>query len=150
MSATSRVVCGHVLTALALSLQKRGQPTPCLDNVDLTGSCTSTVALADTALTVLILLSFTVSHRLSSINPALSTIYLAAVFWPARFDLLFVLMDRPDEVLDQCVSEHVLALHSGLPGKAAAARQKLLEHRQAAPMLLLQGASQGQGGPRLR
>lgn len=30
-----------------------------------------------------------------------------------RFDLLFVLLDRPDEALDQALSEHVMALHSG-------------------------------------
>ena len=31
----------------------------------------------------------------------------------SRFDLIFILMDRPDDALDQRVSEHVLALHSG-------------------------------------
>jgi len=30
-----------------------------------------------------------------------------------RFDLAFTLLDRPDEVLDQALSEHVMALHSG-------------------------------------
>ncbi len=33
-----------------------------------------------------------------------------------RFDLVFILMDRPDDALDHCVSEHVLAMHSGMPG----------------------------------
>ena len=31
----------------------------------------------------------------------------------SRFDLTFVLLDRPDEALDQALSEHVLAMHSG-------------------------------------
>ena len=31
----------------------------------------------------------------------------------SRFDLVFLLLDRPDEALDQGLSEHVLALHSG-------------------------------------
>mgnify|MGYP001806961536 CR=1 FL=1 len=31
----------------------------------------------------------------------------------SRFDLIFVLLDRPDEQLDQALSEHVMALHSG-------------------------------------
>lgn len=31
----------------------------------------------------------------------------------SRFDLAFVLLDRPDELLDQALSEHVMALHSG-------------------------------------
>ena len=33
---------------------------------------------------------------------------------PDSFDLVFILLDRPDEAMDQCVSEHVLALHSGI------------------------------------
>lgn len=31
----------------------------------------------------------------------------------SRFDLVFLLLDRPDEALDHSLSEHVLALHSG-------------------------------------
>eukprot|EP00878_Enallax_costatus_P027401 GHUV01029497.1.p1 GENE.GHUV01029497.1~~GHUV01029497.1.p1 ORF type:complete len:169 (-),score=40.74 GHUV01029497.1:523-1029(-) len=31
----------------------------------------------------------------------------------SRFDLIFVLLDRPDELMDQALSEHVMALHSG-------------------------------------
>lgn len=33
----------------------------------------------------------------------------------SRFDLVFLLLDRPDEALDHSLSEHVLALHSGEP-----------------------------------
>lgn len=31
----------------------------------------------------------------------------------SRFDLIFVLLDRPDELMDQALSEHIMALHSG-------------------------------------
>ena len=31
----------------------------------------------------------------------------------SRFDLAFALLDRPDELLDRALSEHVMALHSG-------------------------------------
>ena len=34
----------------------------------------------------------------------------------SRFDLIFILVDKPDDALDQRVSEHVLALHSGEGG----------------------------------
>ncbi|GAX76612.1 hypothetical protein CEUSTIGMA_g4058.t1 [Chlamydomonas eustigma] len=54
----------------------------------------------------------------------------------SRFDLIFILMDRPDDALDHCVSEHVLALHSGQAGRPEAARQRLLEFRsQSVPLL---------------
>ncbi|GIL88343.1 hypothetical protein Vretifemale_16309, partial [Volvox reticuliferus] len=46
----------------------------------------------------------------------------------SRFDLIFVLLDRPDERMDQALSEHVMALHSGLAGRAHAARQRLIEY----------------------
>ncbi|KAK8395977.1 hypothetical protein O3P69_005220 [Scylla paramamosain] len=35
----------------------------------------------------------------------------------SRFDLIFVLLDKPDEELDCRLSEHVMALHSGMGGK---------------------------------
>lgn len=67
----------------------------------------------------------------------------------SRFDLIFVLLDRPDELMDQALSEHIMALHSGLSDRAAAARQRLLKHQQAqalsqAPSLsgLLYGSQQ--------
>ena len=31
----------------------------------------------------------------------------------SRFDLIFILIDRPDEALDKLLSEHVMALHAG-------------------------------------
>lgn len=31
----------------------------------------------------------------------------------SRFDLIFLLLDRPDEELDERLSEHILAIHSG-------------------------------------
>lgn len=49
----------------------------------------------------------------------------------SRFDLIFVLLDRPDEMMDQALSEHIMALHSGLSDRATAARQRLLQHQHA-------------------
>ena len=31
----------------------------------------------------------------------------------SRFDLVFIILDRPDEELDSLLSEHVMTLHSG-------------------------------------
>ncbi|XP_046388865.1 DNA helicase MCM8 [Ischnura elegans] len=45
----------------------------------------------------------TVSENLKLASPLLS-----------RFDLVFILMDQPNEHLDSLLSEHVMALHSGL------------------------------------
>nr|CAD7574505.1 unnamed protein product [Timema californicum] len=36
----------------------------------------------------------------------------------SRFDLVFILLDRPNEHLDSLLSEHVMALHSGLKHKS--------------------------------
>ncbi|GFR45988.1 hypothetical protein Agub_g7462, partial [Astrephomene gubernaculifera] len=70
----------------------------------------------------------------------------------SRFDLIFVLLDRPDELRDQALSEHVMALHSGMPDRAHAARQRLLEYGSsgapapsASRLLLTPGA--GAAGP---
>ncbi|CAG4990031.1 unnamed protein product [Colias eurytheme] len=38
----------------------------------------------------------------------------------SRFDLVFILLDQPDEKTDAMLSEHVLALHSGPKGKKKA------------------------------
>ncbi|XP_075973567.1 minichromosome maintenance 8 factor recombination-defective [Anticarsia gemmatalis] len=37
----------------------------------------------------------------------------------SRFDLVFILLDQPDEKMDAMLSEHVLALHSGTKGKSS-------------------------------
>ncbi|KAJ0182473.1 hypothetical protein K1T71_001842 [Dendrolimus kikuchii] len=37
----------------------------------------------------------------------------------SRFDLVFILLDQPDEKMDAMLSEHVLALHSGHKGKSS-------------------------------
>ena len=31
----------------------------------------------------------------------------------SRFDLVFILLDKPDEEMDAMLSEHVMALHAG-------------------------------------
>ena len=33
----------------------------------------------------------------------------------SRFDLVFILLDKPDEEMDSRLSEHVMSLHSGHP-----------------------------------
>ncbi|KAK9724046.1 hypothetical protein RND81_05G044400 [Saponaria officinalis] len=37
----------------------------------------------------------------------------------SRFDLVFILLDRPDEHLDKRLSEHIMALHSGYGDKSS-------------------------------
>ena len=51
----------------------------------------------------------------------------------SRFDLIFVLLDRPDEQMDQMLSRHVMALHAGPRGSDRGAAQG-------------QGQGQGRGG----
>lgn len=36
----------------------------------------------------------------------------------SRFDITFLLLDRPDEALDEKLSEHILALHAGTPSSS--------------------------------
>nr|CAD7399794.1 unnamed protein product [Timema poppensis] len=51
----------------------------------------------------------------------------------SRFDLVFILLDRPNEHLDSLLSEHVMALHSGLkhnPEAAAVLQQFYLDLRR--------------------
>ncbi|KAF9557028.1 DNA replication licensing factor mcm8 [Mortierella alpina] len=40
----------------------------------------------------------------------------------SRFDLIFILMDKPDGEMDQYLSRHVMALHSGNPSSSPAFR----------------------------
>ncbi|VVA97025.1 unnamed protein product [Arabis nemorensis] len=42
----------------------------------------------------------------------------------SRFDLVFILLDKPDELLDKQVSEHIMSLHSG-SGETSSALKKL-------------------------
>lgn len=50
----------------------------------------------------------------------------------SRFDLVFVMMDRPDEAKDSALTEHVMALHSGATDRAVAARQRLMGYSLSA------------------
>lgn len=49
------------------------------------------------------------------------------------------------QVLDQCLSEHVMALHSGMADRAQAARQRLLEYRPTTQQQLALPAPPGLG-----
>lgn len=71
----------------------------------------------------------------------------------SRFDLVFLLLDRPDVDRDKRLTEHVLAMHSGVASRAAAARSGLLEYSScgsgsAMPLLLTDGSSGGGHGGR--
>ncbi|KAG2441933.1 hypothetical protein HXX76_003538 [Chlamydomonas incerta] len=82
----------------------------------------------------------TLAENLKSTSPAMLS----------RFDLIFVLLDRPDEQLDQALSEHVMALHSGMVDRADKARQRLLQFGSSAgPVGLLTAgpSASGLGGP---
>ncbi|XP_038903978.1 probable DNA helicase MCM8 isoform X1 [Benincasa hispida] len=41
----------------------------------------------------------------------------------SRFDLVFILLDKPDEFLDKRVSEHIISLHGGCGERASAAKR---------------------------
>ncbi|XP_075639041.1 putative DNA helicase MCM8 isoform X2 [Castanea sativa] len=49
----------------------------------------------------------------------------------SRFDLVFILLDKPDEFLDKRVSEHIMSLHSG-HGELSPAAKKLRRASQNA------------------
>ncbi|XP_062165844.1 probable DNA helicase MCM8 isoform X2 [Alnus glutinosa] len=49
----------------------------------------------------------------------------------SRFDLVFILLDKPDELLDKQVSEHIMSLHSGY-GEHSPATKKLRRASQSA------------------
>ena len=67
----------------------------------------------------------------------------------SRFDLVFLLLDRPDALRDQKLTEHVMAAHSGLAARAHAARAGLLEGSAAPTLLITETAGAGaEGGVR--
>ncbi|KAL0555510.1 hypothetical protein IC582_009458 [Cucumis melo] len=41
----------------------------------------------------------------------------------SRFDLVFILLDKPDEFLDKRVSEHIMSLHAGCGERASGAKR---------------------------
>ncbi|KAJ9694653.1 hypothetical protein PVL29_010224 [Vitis rotundifolia] len=41
----------------------------------------------------------------------------------SRFDLVFILLDKPDELLDKRVSEHIMSLHAGCGANSPAAKR---------------------------
>ncbi|KAG7027994.1 putative DNA helicase MCM8, partial [Cucurbita argyrosperma subsp. argyrosperma] len=41
----------------------------------------------------------------------------------SRFDLVFILLDKPDEFLDKRVSEHIMSLHAGYGERASTAKR---------------------------
>ncbi|KAK9158177.1 hypothetical protein Scep_004751 [Stephania cephalantha] len=44
----------------------------------------------------------------------------------SRFDLVFILLDRPDEMLDKRLSEHIMSLHAGYGEKPPASKKPCL------------------------
>ncbi|KAJ7562309.1 hypothetical protein O6H91_03G063600 [Diphasiastrum complanatum] len=45
----------------------------------------------------------------------------------SRFDLVFILLDKPDELMDQRLSEHIMALHAGSEVRSNAAKHSLYQ-----------------------
>ncbi|XVF55420.1 hypothetical protein PTKIN_Ptkin06aG0034600 [Pterospermum kingtungense] len=41
----------------------------------------------------------------------------------SRFDLVFILLDKPDELLDKRLSEHIMSLHAGYGGNSPAVKK---------------------------
>ncbi|KAG7964536.1 hypothetical protein I3843_09G175800 [Carya illinoinensis] len=50
----------------------------------------------------------------------------------SRFDLVFILLDKPDELLDKRVSEHIMSLHSGYGEHSPATKKRRDEASQSA------------------
>ncbi|KAF8069353.1 hypothetical protein N665_1141s0014 [Sinapis alba] len=57
----------------------------------------------------------------------------------SRFDLVFILLDKPDELLDKQVSEHIMSLHSG-GGEASPALKKFKTASGSANMHAKEGS----------
>lgn len=55
----------------------------------------------------------------------------------SRFDLVFILLDKPDKTLDSLLSEHVLALHAGLKKKKSGTSSVFSESTFNDPSLTL-------------
>ncbi|KAG7670797.1 hypothetical protein Ndes2526B_g01449 [Nannochloris sp. 'desiccata'] len=77
----------------------------------------------------------------------------------SRFDLVFLLLDRPDAERDQRLTEHVMAAHSGIAARAHAARAGLLllnnnngygSTTTGAPLLITNGGPECKQRPPLR
>jgi DNA helicase MCM8 len=72
----------------------------------------------------------------------------------SRFDLVFLLLDRPDAARDQLLTEHVMAAHSGIAARAHAAHAGLLllnnntSTTTGAPLLITNGAVAATGRQR--
>jgi len=68
----------------------------------------------------------------------------------SRFDLVFLLLDRPDAERDQRLTAHIMAAHAGAEGSV---RSRQLESSVSAPSLLTDGrvmTSSGSGAPPLK
>jgi len=50
----------------------------------------------------------------------------------SRFDLVFILLDKPDELLDKRVSAHIMALHTGSEERRNSTRESLCQTSQNA------------------
>ncbi|KAF9951921.1 DNA replication licensing factor mcm8 [Mortierella alpina] len=57
----------------------------------------------------------------------------------SRFDLIFILMDKPDGEMDQYLSRHVMALHSGNPTSSPAFRGSMSQESSLGQTPLSQG-----------
>ena len=64
----------------------------------------------------------------------------------SRFDLVFVLLDEPDERADRHLSEHLLALHSGNVDRTKRAQQNLLGYGRRDSHLLENGSPRPSSG----
>ncbi|XP_024188305.2 probable DNA helicase MCM8 [Rosa chinensis] len=60
----------------------------------------------------------------------------------SRFDLVFILLDKPDELLDKRVSEHIMSLHTGY-GEHSPAAKKI--HRENAASQSAEGIDMSGG-----